>query len=878
MKEDLISLQAEVADTVLSYDPSSLASKLLTLREQREKSGNVGSIFSLGESLRDCIINYFRASSPVHLAFSQYKSSGYPWIFGYLPSSRIAILSVKYLEISPRTTTIDNISYFEIIQLNNFSDDAHFTGNNSTRSLQTPEDVQTNEWRRWPLTHIDRYPQWRLLALSSDEVAAVAYSNGVIEVINLRTSDTPRITIKKSTETEFVPIVGLYFLQHSSHLLVCRYSGSLEIWSLSNNSVGFSALLVCQKQLDFTIFSTIFDAKRELLVLGGEFIGPGNDNLTVFSVRDLTLSEISSPKSSSGCTSGSNKLKSFTLSVSAKQSKNLTDAFVSLSLSPDKNFLAALHCSRAVSIWRFPSCSLLTTIISDAVAVDNSIVSCKSLSPFLDSKAAVPLRINWWKRPQEDPLLAILKSDGSLSVIDIDTLENQLFGLEKNNCGDTIVFEPFTSFAMENMADSNQTELLLLECTLERNSSGDASRVLRSDSSQSGFFGGILTALGIWRTEVGEEKTEALVNPSASSFVKASVIRIAATSPTELCIHRLRSCRFSDAFELISSNEVDIDAESVWQYQFLALFQFPAKPTTFERLLRVCVKNIKLRKDWLLRECLHAIPNVEDSSWSIVDVFNATKLLLNEGLSRSVDAKTSTLFRERILHIDILTRIFAEECAMTLAFEEADAHSYNPTRDIRAWSLEIEVYRQNHPLSIAIWYLQNGRYTAFAILLSFYASILTPHIIPLLSTIPASESPLKFLRPILQYPPEKPDEPPPLSEFTEGRIQTALNQLTSLLPADYHWREMPPTCSNFSRWACSRSFELDRMTGVLSSSQELLQVSADIINANCYAIEYAKKPRVKRRALQQLERHLNEVNQFVSVGRQFASKWVWVFL
>lgn len=873
IRENLISLQAEFADSVISYDPIALTTKLpLHGEEFAGNDANESSIFKLGDNLKGYLSNILRASSPVLLAYSQYKSAGYPWTVGCLPPSLIAILAVRYLEISPPTTTVDNISYLANMDSDDKSADPTYSDIGIPAIVSLSEKPKINNWRRWPLTYIDPYPQWRTLALHSDEIAAIGYSNGVIEIIYLTTDDNPRIIIKKPIEADFAPIVGLYFLQDSFHLLVCRFSGAMEVWNLRLKSAGYSALLICQKLRDSPVFSTVYDPKSSLLALGGEFVGSGGNSLTVYSLKDFSFNEFSlhnSPYSNSANTSGTPmKFRSLMRSISARQSSNLIDGFVSLSLSPDGNLLSALHCTRAISVWTFPACSLLTTIISDAVAIDSSILSCKPLSPFLNSKVTVPLHLNWWRRSSQDPFLAILKSDGSLSVIDIETLENQLFSVDHNQEDRTIQLAPFTSFATVNVAESNKTELILLECTLENLRKEDAKKALHNASTQGGYLSRIAAVLGISRQVEGEGGfIDQVEMETASTLMKANIIRIASTSRLELCIHRLRSCRFSEALDLAYDDDVKIDPESVWQYQFLALFHFPVKPATFERLVNLCVQKITRQNNWLLQKCLCEIPRVDEPSWDAVDLFHTTRFLLNSVLSRSTNATTTALFRERIYHLDILTRIYAEECATSLTHKR-DTHEYDYTRDVKARWLEIEVYRQNHPLAIALWYLHSKRYIAFAILLSHYPAILTPHLISLLSTIPATESPLSSLRPIMHFPSEMSNEIPPLSESIESRYQIALQRLNSLLPPGFQWANTPPTYSNFAKWACTRAFELDRLTGIVTNSVELLQVATDIIKSNSY-VGNVKLSRSKCRALQQLERHLNEVNGFAAVSENF---------
>lgn len=866
IREDLISLQAEITDSIISYDPIKLAAKLpfhsIGHGDPEAGTENRAYVLRLGNQIKDYLFTILRSSSPVLLAYCQYKSAGYPWSVGCLPPSLITILAVRYLEVSPPTKAVETISSLSNIDSDDAFDDSAFFDASLSESISSTENLRLTDWRRWPLSYVDPYPQWRVLALHCDEIAAIGYSNGVIEIINLSVADNPRIAIKKSIEADFAPIVGLYFLQDSSHLLVCRFSGEMEIWNLRSKSPGYSALLVCRRLHASSIYSTVCDPKSCLLALGGEFVGFGGNSLTVISVKNLSF-DFSLPKSSpsSGVktSDASVKLWSFMRSISARQ---IGDGFVSLSLSPEGNLLSALHCSRAISVWTFPACSLLTTIISDAVALESSTLSCKPLSPFLNSKVIVPLHLSWWRRPSEDPLLVILKSDGSLSVIDIKTLENKLFSADHNQEGGPIQLTPFASFAAGNIAESNRTELLLLECMLE-NLREEVKNPPQRSATQSGYLSRIAAFLGISRVMENDGDFRDPVEGTVFTLMKANIVRIASISRLELCIHRLRSSRFSEALDIALNDDVEIDPESVWEYQFLALFHLPVKPATFERLVSLCVKKIAKRVNWLLRECLNGIPCV-DESWEVVDLFRTTRFLLNSGFSRSTSENITTMFRERIYHLDIITAIYVEECALSLT-KETDEN--DPTRNVKNWWLEIEAYRQNHPLGIALWYLHIKRYAAFGILLSHYPNILTPHLIALLSTIPATEAPASYLRPIKFFSSET-NEHPPLSESTRSRYDAALQHLNSLLPADFPWANSSPTYSDLANWACMRAYELDQLTGLVTGAEELLQVVTGIIKSSSDAGN-GKMSWSKRRPLRQLQRHLNEVNQFASASKVF---------
>ncbi|CDS36630.1 neuroblastoma amplified sequence [Echinococcus multilocularis] len=869
IREDLISFQAEFSDTVVSYDSIKLADKLQTIHSihSASKTDENSVVWRLNHRLVSYWSSFFGYSSPVILAYSQYKSAGFPWAIGCLPPSLITVLSVRWLEVSPSAVAVDAISTL----INLESDDGIIDPtlpDFDPAAILSPTEKSSDfvEWRRWPLTYVDPYPQWRVLALHVNQFVGIGYSNGAIEIINLSDANYLPIFIQQPCHSDFAPIVGMSFLQDSSYLVVCRFSGEIELWHLKDKSVGFSARLVSQKLHHSFIFSSVFDPENSLLAVGSEFVGTPRDHLTVLSIDNLSSFSVFVPPkttvSGAGVPAASSKLRSLMRSISTRQNSNLADGFASLSLSPGGNRLAALHCSRAISVWSFPACSLLTTIISDAVAIDSLTVACKPLSPFLNSKIPVPHQLNWWSRNPTDPLLAILKSDGSLSVIDIETMENQLFNVDHNQDDESIQFSPFSSFAVASVINSTVTELFLLDSSMECPPLREK-KVQRRSSSQRGYISALAAALGITGKSESENEVTEPQEEASSTFMRANVVRIVATSCRELFIHRLRCCRFSEARALtVNDNDgAELDPEFAWQYQMLALFHFPLKPITFEKIVAISTSKITKRVNWLLRACLHEIPCI-DVSWKTVDLFRTAKSLLKAGLSRSSNANVTVMFQERLYQLKVLTAIYAEECALSLSNETGDDHAED---EVQKWCLELEAYRQNSPLDIALWYLQTQRYSAFGILVSHYFNILVPHLISLLSTVPATESPAKYLRLVRFFPSESMMEQPTMSRFSESRHKDATERLYSLLPKDFRWANTTPSIVNLAQWACTRAYELDRLSGLATEADELLTVVIEIIKDCNNDKSDAKWRRSKRRALALLQKYSDEVVQFTTI-------------
>lgn len=873
IREDLISLQAEFPNVVVSYDFIKLAAKLQishSIHDIAKEEKKPSVISRLSHRLMSYWSSLLGHSSPVILAYSQYKSTGYPWTIGCLPPSLVIVLAIRWLEVSPSAVAVDPISTLTNLESDDVTIDPTLPDfDPAATPSPTEKSSDSVKWRRWPLAYMDPYPQWRVLALHANQFIGIGYSNGAIEIINLSDGNNPHIFIQQPCDSDFSPIVGMSFLLNSSYLVVCRFSGEIELWHLKDKSVGFSAHLVSQKLHHSFIFSSAFDAKNSLLVIGGEFMGTPRDNLTVLSIDNLSsFSEFVPTKTTVLGAGGftSSKLRSLVRSFSTRQNTNLADGFASLSLSPGGNLLSALHCSRAISVWSFPACSLLTTIISDAVEINSTTVVCKPLSPLLNSKIPVPHHLNWWNRDSTDPLLTILKSDGSLSVIDIESMENQLFNVDNNQGDENIQFSPFTSFAIASVINPTVTELFLLDCSIELAPRREK-KVQHRGSTQGGYIGAFAAALGITGKWESEDKITQPLEEVSSTFMRANIVRISATSRRELFIHRLRCCRFSEALALTvhdndEADDVELDSEFAWQYQMLALFHFPLKPAVFEKNVAVCISKITKRVNWLIRACLHEIPCI-DAGWKTVDLFRATKSLLRAGLSRSSNNTANVMFQERLHQLKVLTAIYAEECALSLSKETSDDYAEG---EVKKWWLELEAYRQNSPLGIALWYLQTQRYAALGILVSHYFNILAPHLISLLSTAPAIESPAKYIRPVKFFPSGSMVEQPTMSKFSEGRHKAAIEHLYSLLPKDFRWANVTPNIVNLAQWACTRAYELDRLSGLATEADELLTVVIEIIKEGSNDNLGTKWRRSKRRALALLQKYSDEVVQFTTVS------------
>ncbi|KAL5104574.1 Neuroblastoma-amplified sequence [Taenia crassiceps] len=869
IREDLVSLQAEFPEAVVSYDFIKLAAKLqanTSIHDSAKGDEDLPIISRLYHRLVSFWSSLLGCSSPVILAYSQYKSNGYPWTIGHLPPSFIVVLAIRWLEVSPSAVAIDPVSTLISLESDDVVIDPTLPDFDPAATLSPTEiSLDSAKWKRWPLTYVDPYPQWRILALHVNQFVGIGYSNGSIEIINLSDGNNSRIFIQQPSDSDFAPIVGMSFLLDSSYLLVCRFSGEIELWHLKDKSVGFSAHLVSQRLHHSFIFSSAFDAKNSLLAIGGEFVGTPRDHLTVLSVNDLSSFSEFVPAATNISGAGgstSSKLRSLMRSFSARQNTNLADGFASLSLSPSGNLLSALHCSRAISVWSFPACSLLTTIISDAVEINSTTVACKPLSPLLNSKIPVPHHLNWWSQDSTNPLLAILKSDGSLSVIDIESMENQLFNVDHNQDDGNIQFSPFSSFAVASVVNPTVTELFLLDCSMELSPRKDE-RVQHHSSTERGYISAFAAALGITGKLETETKATEPMEDASPTFMRASIVRISATSRRELFIHRLRCCRFSEALALTAhdDNEAKLDSEFAWQYQMLALFHFPLKPAVFEKIAAVCVSKITKRVNWLLRACLHEIPCI-DAGWKTVDLFRATKSLLGAGLSRSSSDTANVMFKERLYQLKVLTAVYAEECALSLSKDTGDDYGED---GVKKWWLELEAYRQNSPLDIALWYLQTQRYAAFGILVSHYFNILVPHLIGLLSTVPAIESPAKYLRPVKFFPSGSMVEQPTMSKFSEDRHKAAIERLYSLLPKDFRWTNTTPSIVNLAQWACTRAYELDRLSGLTTEADELLTAVTEIIKESSNDKSDTRWRRSKRRALALLQKHSDEVVQFTTI-------------
>lgn len=868
LREELLSLRAEFPDPVISYDPFNLATKLNNT--QVHFQGHSGPSFSnIAKSSFGKLFAFLNSPSPILLAYCQYKSAGYPWSIACVPPSLIAILAIRWLEVSPTTPTGNE----NLILLTE-------TGNSELETAEVPSipgspvassdasNVSRVDIRRWPLTFVDPYPQWRVLCAYSDQFIAIGYSNGAIEVIGICDAigdNASRIFIQSQTPGDtFAPIVGLDFIQDASHLAVCRFFGEIELWRLQTKTSGFSARLVVHTLHDSPIFSVVYDPSSKFLVIGAGSSG----TLSLYSVDTKTVSPhshqpVGSPPGTPSAASP--KIRSLIRSLTGREDTDLCDSFASISLSPRGNLLAALHCSRAISLWSFPGCALLSKIISDAVPLTPSFTApCNPLS--LSHKSSIPLHLGWWSNrstSDSDPadLLAVLKSDGVLSVIDVDTMESQLLSADSGDAKSSdggIQFYPFAVFA--RLCDPKKTELIILNCSaVELHNKDHTRRIGRNQaaSASSSWFSVVAAALGFTSDSAMFPVPTVEIGPLPLIIVNVNVVRMAATSPRELFIHRLRSCRFAEALALTEGDQLDI--EVVWQHQWLALFRFPLEPTKFEKMASICLANIVTQSGWLVRECLQSFPPT-DERWRPMDLLRVVEFILNAGLARCKDdPELANDFRERLGHVEIVAAIFAEECALQLG---KDVVIENRAEH---WALELQSYRQHGLLDVALFYLHTRRYAAFGLLYAHYTNTLQPHLLALLSTLPATESPAQYLRPIRFFQTEGNHLEPRKTELTGSLNEQAVRRLYERLPGDFRWKNTPPQQLQLADWTCHRIHELDTSSGLASVACELLEVTTELIEKSSSAEERGKAARDRRRALFMLRRLAKELQQFTTV-------------
>ncbi|VDN17131.1 unnamed protein product, partial [Dibothriocephalus latus] len=527
IREDLLQLDTHVPQLLISYDPLSLVPKLrrcsrlhASSHPEGSRGGTDGSpsttppptsfVFTfLKQSLTDLLISVQRPSA-VLSAYCHFRSSGYPWTVGYLNfnSARLVVcLGVRWLELSstskaPPSFTATTLEDSSIDPVTDASPSTYLP---DTAGAFWADSSTSSSPRRWPLTYVDPYCQWRVLALSapSQELqdiesvfAAVGFSNGTIEVLSLGVDPEkeemsfahPRIIIPPpfdNSKVQFSPLVLLHFAGDSSHLLVCRYTGHLEMWKLKPTRGQFPAQLLCRmhfKELfsgglgawsgairftpEAAILAAVYDPERRLLLLGSEYRGLASsapDGLTAISVSTKApFFSLARHLLSSSSTMRRRPL----LSKNLYWRGDSEDGFLMFNLSSStdlgESLLAAIHCSHSVSVWSFPACNLLASILPDSAPPLADLSHGTLLSP---CSSDLPFRVTWWRRvATEDEvaaadtgllsahLLATLRTNGTLTITDITTMQAHSLGNSFDSNYEHVAFDAFSVFAVQPSA------------------------------------------------------------------------------------------------------------------------------------------------------------------------------------------------------------------------------------------------------------------------------------------------------------------------------------------------------------------------------------------------------------------------------------------
>ncbi|BHF81208.1 hypothetical protein SprV_0702433800 [Sparganum proliferum] len=904
IREDLLQLDTHVPQSSISYDPLTLIPKLRRCtrlhaspnpENYRETPSitppsSVVSTF-LKQSVADVLISLQRPS-PVLSSYCHYRSLGYPWTVGYLNSNSIRLvvcLGVRWLELSSASKAPPSFTEatLEDSSIDPVADTFTTSPANMPETVTFWNDSASSSPRRWPLTYVDPYCQWRLLALGapSDELqdsetvfAAVGFSNGTIEILSLSADpdkeDTnfvhPRIIIPPPFDSKvyFSPLVLLQFAD-PSHLLVCRYAGHLEMWKLTPARSNFPAQLLCRvhfKELSSqsgwsaigfsseAILSAVYDPLRSQLLLGSEYRGlvsSAPDGLTAISVS-----------TKAPFFSLARQLPSSTVKRRPLFSKNSywrgdsDDGFLMFSLSGgassidsvavDESLLAAIHCSRSISVWSFPACNLLASILPDS-APSTDRLSYGALSSCND----LPFRVTWWRRPIEDEaekgvlsthLLMTLRNDGALTITDITTMEAHSLGnsFDSNDPDGHVAFDAFSFFAVQPVITLSPppSELVVISCSAPSHplSAPDA-RDLRHNqpslaSKMLDYANSVFSALGLPLRDTDVDLHE--TSPPSHVFpMTVAVSRLAVTSAEELFLYRIRTGRFTEALAL--AKEHALDQEIVYQHQWFALFQpGGCTPTQFSTTLQNSLAAIVRRPNWVLAESLHRLPplTVDDpelqEGWKPVEFFSAASALLKLGRSRcnsTVSQEVKDLFETRLYHIEVLTAVYAEECA-TLLVDDQACVGLDSAESCRR---ELLILRHNSPLDMGLYYLHSRRYAAFSVLASYYADLLVPNILPALATLPPTEKPSVYAGFTLCHllAPEPRSSPPVLPASQVARDTEAVERLSTCLPVAYadlpRCTKVPVGASLLASWACLRVVEIDEDSGLVTHACELLE-------------------------------------------------------
>lgn len=822
----------------------------------------------------------WRTPSSALITFARLHGRSSPWKIGILPSrtphfSEVYMVSDGLMEairvrnpIAPMFVTGQHAAESERNALQELETvlSLSFSSDEEKDELHT-NNSESKPFRRWQLRYIDPWPSWRYLTFyvsgsfdSCRRLAAIAYSNGSVEVINLfsatesncspmsRSHGRAQVLIPapfdpktKVPQANLFPVVHVAFMD-DEHLLVCHFRGHVDLWHIDWSAQKFPTRLMGRIIPSFSgytksspvflpLLAADFDHLTQCLVLAGLPKASGalheRLDLRVYQVSKkipfLTLKSnmegskqpiaraVVSKLSHSKVMLG-HLLNKF-IRVSALEQSRDAVSFVRINSGvPNGTIAGVLQTSGTCSIWSVPELEPLCIVIGA-----DEPPSPRSLTP-VDSKnrphLSTPFCLTWWhSRTQNDETvqLAVLREDGTLNILKFNDSKTNWLSLPEHQIRE-LGLHPFATFAHTSLDTAyleRTGELLVI----------DFAMTIDSHS-----------------TELLNSRDLSLEKP----IVRA--IQLASTTETGLFCHFIHSGRYEEAITL--AEQYKLDVELVYQQQWLHLAVQIPYLADFEKLISSTLGLIRHRPLWVILQCLTFLPPTTVSSLvSSEHLFSAMRNLLNHGLCRlrslspsqseRVPESTRNILEHRLLqqleHIDVVRML------LPMGSDPLPAKGHHSmVYDIRPLVSSLRSFRHHALLDIAIEYAHAGRFAVVQQLMGTYPLSVGRFRLAIATSLPETVHPSLFVDFLLN----------PDFSRTEESIYATREELErlSLTRLGDLWEEFHYPLDNritplayakrLAKWLISRAQEIEALTGLTNLALVLIESGGKI----CYEL------------------------------------------
>ncbi|KAK3097270.1 hypothetical protein FSP39_008222 [Pinctada imbricata] len=613
----------------------------------------------------------------------------------------------------------------------------------------------------------DPYPQWRTLSWSPDNtMVTCSSSDGTVDAFDI--VGTKLFTIPGTRVMDsLVPIdlsfavAAIVFTKRKVkdpmcfEMLVINYHGSLRSYAVDrDNGFQLQHTFLFNTQYPLGVSSVVYHPGADLLVVGGcssdadsapsQAIGQGLSLWRVLSdepyyklVTDYDFDQQQAAKKKSFM----RRMKSVSF---LGRKTDLQDGVFKLSISPDNNYISAIHYSGTLSVWHLPSLKpyklwkLEDQPNFDEISPEftENPQRRKTLKDLPVATCKALLDVNWWS----NSALILSRCTGAVTVSSSYTLKN-LLGTSPE------WFEPasrvtavhdggFLGLEVDNKFPQKR-RLGLDEEEEDYEDSDDDDISLASRATR--YTKNVL----YWMTD-----SERFQPPRKRPKMVTRTYRLVclkSTTPEELYTRKIDNEEYGEALAL--ARAYGLDTDRVYQRQW-------RKSAVSVASIQDYLSKIS-KRSWVLHECLERMP----------DTIDAMKELLEFGL-RGTDLQALIAIGKkedggRFILCDPEEGLYED-----MSFDEFNPEDMRIKEEMKRkkqeellqqeilggvnWAAErfnpdfFKEFRSRNIVEVATDYARNSDWKALDLLFLYHGELLVPHRLAILSNFPETTNPLDY--------------------------------------------------------------------------------------------------------------------------------------